>query len=53
MTYLTSIKQQLIDSGYTIIKQDDVWKLLDSDVELMNNRSLGDMLNMAAKELGI
>ena len=52
MTYTSSLKSQLIDAGYSIIKQENYWTLLDNGELLLQNTSLGDLLFKAAKQFG-
>lgn len=65
-TYVSTIKQPLIEAGFVLHKCDNtqVWKLYSSescvrnaDVKsagyLMSSRSMGDLLHKAAKEFGL
>lgn len=56
-TYLSIVENILINSGYSIQKVDDVWKLFENNVdsgkEVMQNRRKGELLAEACKQLGI
>lgn len=52
-TYLASVEEMLIQSGYSIIKQEDQWILLDNNELVMENRRKGDLLMEASTHFGI
>lgn len=54
-TYASAVQASLIEAGFVIEKnnREGMWEIKDGTDVLMRSRSLGDLLNQSAKELGV
>lgn len=54
-TYVAAVQAALIEAGFVVEKneRDGVWEVKDGADVLLKSRSLGDVLSMSAKELGV
>lgn len=54
-TFASLVKSSLIAAGFTVSKDDSLgmWQVKDGSDMLLQSRSLGDLMNMSAKEFGL
>lgn len=54
-TYASTVRASLIEAGFAVEKneREGFWEVKDGDEVLLRSRSLGDVLTMSAKELGV